>query len=186
VAARGSGPERKRRERRLGPAGGRRFGSWNVCGRDGRHGKRVWHSGTELGMPGEERGCDKGACESAHWARVGSRKPARATARDTEQPCRGGGVGSSWWRGVNCVATQGRRCRQRLFGVAVDSDAWKLGRRPVWKRGAGCGGRKGESLKLGSGVFQRVLVTTSRLQRSVRSIFSRRNDGASVSEGRSE
>lgn len=38
------------------------------------------------------------------------------------------------------------------------------------KRGKASGGRKGESPVLGNGVFQRVLVTTSRLQRLVRSI----------------
>jgi hypothetical protein len=50
--------------------------SWNVCGRDGRRGKRIWHAGTELGMPGEETGCDGSVCEPAHWARAGSNKPA--------------------------------------------------------------------------------------------------------------
>jgi len=38
------------------------------------------------------------------------------------------------------------------------------------KRGKAGGGREGESPGLGNGVFQRVLVTTSRLQRLVRSI----------------
>jgi hypothetical protein len=52
------------------------LGSWIVCGRDGRHEKRVWHSGTELGMPGEGRGCERSVCEPAHWARAGSTKPA--------------------------------------------------------------------------------------------------------------
>jgi hypothetical protein len=157
--------------------------SWNVCGHDGRRGKRVWCSGAELGMPGEERGRDRSVCEPAYWAREGSTKPARSRARDTGQPREGQGVGSSWGRSVNCVTIQGRRCRQRLFGVAVDGGGWKLGRRSEGKLGTGRGGRKGESLKLGSGVFRRVLVTTSRLQRSGRSIFSWMNEGASAPEG---
>jgi hypothetical protein len=38
------------------------------------------------------------------------------------------------------------------------------------RRGKASGGRKGESPELGNGVFQRVLVTTSRLQKLVRGI----------------
>jgi hypothetical protein len=68
----------------------------------------------------------------------------------------------------------------------VDSDVWNLGRKRERKREAGRGGRKGESLKLGSGVFLRMLVTTSRLQRSRRGIFSWTNGGASVLSGRHE
>jgi hypothetical protein len=63
----------------------------------------------------------------------------------------------------------------------VDGRVWKLGRRLERKGETGCSGRKGESPKLGSSVFQRVLVTTSRLQRSVRGILSRDDDGASAS-----
>jgi hypothetical protein len=44
------------------------------------------HPGTELGMPREVKGCERGACELAHRARVGPITSARATARDTEQP----------------------------------------------------------------------------------------------------
>jgi hypothetical protein len=46
-----------------------------------------------------------------------------------------------------------------------------------------CGGQKGESPELESGVFQRMLVTTSRLQRLVRGIFSPNNGGVSARSG---
>jgi hypothetical protein len=158
--------------------------SWNVCGHDGRH--RRSGSGTlELnsGCRGRDEGAT-GAPVSQPTGRVlGRQSPHELPLGTPSSPARGRGVGSSWRRSVNCVATQGRRCRQRLFGVAVDGNAWKLGRRPEGKRGSGCGGRKGESLKLESGVFRRVLVTTSQLQRSGRSIFSWKNDGASASWG---
>lgn len=45
----------------------------------------------------------------------------------------------------------------------------------------GSGGRKGASPELGSGTIQRVLVTTSRLQKLVRGIFSRLERGAQAS-----
>jgi hypothetical protein len=65
----------------------------------------------------------------------------------------------------------------------VGDHGWKLGRRLEGKRVGACGGRKGESPKLGSGVFQRMLVTTSRLQKLVRGIFSPKNGGASARSG---
>jgi hypothetical protein len=50
---------------------------------------------------------------------------------------------------------------------------------------AGNVGRKGASLELESGAIQRVLVTTSRLQKLVRGIFFRLERGAQASqEGR--
>jgi hypothetical protein len=126
-----------------------------------------------------------GVRELAHRARAG---PTKSHGLDPghRATLRGDDAGSGWRRGTNRVTTQGRRCRQRLFGVAVDSDVWKLGRRFEGKHEAGRGGRKGESLKLGGGVFRRILVTTSRLQRSRRGIFSWTNGGASAPSGRHE
>jgi hypothetical protein len=65
----------------------------------------------------------------------------------------------------------------------VGDHEWKLGRRLEGKRVGACGGRKGESPKLGSGVFLRILVTTSRLQRLVRGIFSPNNGSVSAQSG---
>jgi hypothetical protein len=117
----------------------------------------------------------------AHRARVGRTMPPLATSSGHRAALRGDGAGSSWRRSVNCVATQGRGRRQRPIDVAVDGHVWKLERRLGRKGETGCSGRKGESSKLGSGVFQRVLVTTSRLQRLVRGILSWDDGGASVS-----
>jgi hypothetical protein len=65
----------------------------------------------------------------------------------------------------------------------VGGHEWKLGRRLEGKRVGARDGRKGESPKLGSGVFLRMLVTTSRLQRLVRGIFSPSNGGVSARSG---
>jgi hypothetical protein len=184
VAARESGPERKRGERRWDLSAEGAPDSWKLCGHDGWH--RRSGSGTlepSSGCRGRDEGATRASVSQPTGRVLGRQSPHELSLGTPSSPARGRGVGSSWRRSVNCVATQGRRCRQRLFGVAVDGDAWKLGRRPEGKRGTGCGGRKGESLKLESGVFRRVLVTTSQLQRSGRSIFSWKNGGASASWG---
>jgi hypothetical protein len=179
--------ERKRGARSMGPAGGRRLGpatrvrSWWTA-RD----KGPGPLDLNLGCQGRNERATGGACESARRARVRLRTPARVNSSGHRATLRGGEAGSGWRRSTNCVTTQGRRCRQRLFGAVVDGNAWNLGRWLGRKRGAGRGGRKGESLKLGDGVFQRMLVTTSRLQRLVRDIFSRKNGGASAASGRRE
>ena len=134
-------------------------------------------------MPGAvgegDRGCLLVSAPGSCW--VDNARTSRA--RDTGRPFWGGRGGGSWWRAVKCVATQGRRCRQRLFGVVVGEHERKLGRRLEGKRVGACGGRKGESPKLESGVFSRILVTTSRLQRLVRGIFSPNNGSVSARSG---
>jgi hypothetical protein len=184
VAVRGTGSARERREWPTGPVGGRRLesikrvSSWWTA-RGSGSGSLVTCSGCRV----RSEGATGGASELAHWACVGSTTPAWATRSGHRATSRGGDAGSSWRRNTKCVATQGRRCRQRLFGVAVDDGASKLGRRSEGMREAGRGGRQGESPKLGSGAFQRVLVTTSRLQRLVRGIFSLVGGGASCVVG---
>lgn len=179
--------ERKRGAWSMGPVGGRHLGpsttvrSWWTARNDG-----PGPLGPNLGCQGREEGATWGVCWSAHQARVRLRTPARARCSGHRAALRGGVAGCGWRRGINCVSTQGRRCRQRLFGVAVGGNVWNLGHWLERKRGAGRGGRKGESLKLGNGAFQRMLVTTSRLQRLVRGIFSRKNGGASALAGRRE
>jgi hypothetical protein len=172
-------------------------GRWDLPAEGASNLRRVWSwwtardkgSGSlepNLGCQGRNERATGGACKSARRARVRLRTPARANSSGHRATLRGGEAGSGWRRSTNCVTTQGRRCRQRLFGAVVDGNAWNLGRWLGRKRGAGRGGRKGESLKLGNGVFQRIRVTTSRLQRLGRDIFSRNNGGASAASGRRE
>jgi hypothetical protein len=79
------------------------------------------------------------------------------------------------------VSSLGVEGRQRLFGVGVDG-------REVDDSHASAGarfeatdaGRQGESPMLGRRAIQRVLVTTSWLQKLVRGICSGSNDGASA------
>jgi hypothetical protein len=63
---------------------------------------------------------------------------------------------------------------------------WVRGCVQAWLRAqTGSGGRKGASLELENGAIRRVLVTTSRLQKLIRGIFSVRERGARASlEGR--
>jgi len=111
----------------------------------------------------------------------GGQCPCEQAARDTGQPC--GAVGMAAAGGAASTASP-PRVEQAGNGRSTSpwtAPFWKLGRRLGRKGEAGCGGRQGESPKLGSRVFQRVLVTTSRLQRSVRGILSRTKVGTSVS-----
>jgi hypothetical protein len=93
-------------------------------------------------------------------------------ARDTERPC--GAMRMAAAGGAASIAPPPRVVKA---GNGRAASLWtvafrKLGRRLGRKGEAGRGGRKGESPKLGSSAVQRVLVTTSRLQRLVRSILS--------------
>lgn len=60
-------------------------------------------------------------------------------------------VAAAGWRTVKCVITQGRRCRQRLSGVVVDSSAKRFTFARGRKRRAGCGGQATQvaSLRVG-------------------------------------
>jgi hypothetical protein len=95
------------------------------------------------------------------------------------------------WRWSMLVMRLQPRCHSRL---EMPATVIQRQRKRRWARGfaqaqpeaqTGCGGRKGESPELGNGAIQRVLVTTSRLQKLARGIFSRRERGAQASpEGR--
>jgi hypothetical protein len=71
---------------------------------------------------------------------------------------------------TNCLATQGWTDQQWSSGIAAGGSVRKTELPLGSRRGKASGGRKGESPELGNGVFQRVLVTTSRLQKLVRGI----------------
>jgi hypothetical protein len=153
-----------------------------VCSLGGRRVTKVLASGSRA------RDAENGARErqgvpaSQLTGRVrGGQCPCEQAARDTEQPC--GAVRMAAAGGAASTASP-PRVEQAGNGRSTSPWTvafWKLGRRLGRKGEAGRGGRQGESPKLGSSVFQRVLVTTSRLQRSVRGILSRVKVGTSVS-----
>jgi hypothetical protein len=146
--------------------------------------RRSWLTGTDLGNAGEGVWERQGVPASQPTGRVrGVQCRSAQRARDTERPfgavrvAAAGGAAST--ASPPRVAKAGNGRAASSWTVAF----WKLGRRLGRKGEAGCGGRKGESPKLGSSAVQRVLVTTSRLQRLVRSILSWTSCGTSVSWG---
>lgn len=71
----------------------------------------------------------------------------------------------------------------RSFGVVLGFYGSKLGRRLEGKLVEDQAGQHGESRKLGNREFLRMLVTTSRLQRLDRGIFSPNSARASARAG---
>lgn len=112
-----------------------------------------------------------GASDSGHPGHGGSRTPATALGRDTVSPL-GGGYPIAAGRGsANCAVAQGSADQQRSPSVAARRTASKAELPLSPRSGEAAAIRRRESARPGNGGFQRVLVTTSRLQRLVRGIF---------------
>lgn len=92
---------------------------------------------------------DKSVCGQPHQALGGRQRPQESLLK-TSNPNRVRWLAAAGGRSTDCVATQGWKRRQRSTSVATDGNlqAPALARRQEFE--AGCGGRKGESPKLGS------------------------------------
>jgi hypothetical protein len=134
-------------------------------------GKRVLALAARLGMPGKGCGQRHGASAGLTIGLEAGRQHSLGLRRGTPRIPSGvmawqqlaGAAPTAW-------PTQGRRRQQWQSGVAEDGLGQKAGLPPRRKLEEVRGGYEGESPGLGDGVTPRVLVTTSRLQRLVRSI----------------
>jgi hypothetical protein len=136
-----------------------------------RGASRSWHSPVTSGCRGSGREATWGVSDSDHLGRSRLTTPTSAFGRDTVQPPMGRWLDSSWPRQHQLLGYPGLAGQQWSSSVATSSTARKAELPLGSRRGKARGGQRGESPKLGNGVFLRVLVTTSRLQRLVRGIF---------------
>lgn len=154
-------------------------GLWNRA-LGGARGSRSWHSQTSSGCRGSRREATRGVSDSDRADRAGLTTPTRSLERDTVHPCGGGGSIAASRSSTYCLAAQGWTDQQWSPGVAAAGFVARSELPLVPRDAEGGSGLKGESPRLGNGVFQRVLVTTSRLQRLVRGIFLGRSGGATA------
>jgi len=142
---------------------------WNrVLG--GTRGSRSWHSLTGSGCRASKRDATWVVSDSGHPGRGGLTTLTRSFERDTVHPMRGDDSIAAGRSSTNCLATQGWTDQQWSSGTAAGGFVRKAELPLGSRHGKAGGGMKGASPDPGKGVFQRVLVTTSRLQRLVRGI----------------
>lgn len=146
----------------------------------GARGSMPWLSRASSGCRVSRRDATRGVSDSDHSGRVGPKTPTRSLGRDTVHPSRGSDSIAASRSSTNCLATQGWKGQQWSHSVAEAGGATRSEFPFVLTGAEGSSGRKGESLTLGNGVFPRVLVTTSRLQRLGRGICLERTGGATA------
>jgi len=124
VAAWEAALERQFRAVGTGPIGGRRSGLSETCGVGASQAKAVLALVGEVIRHPADRG-DKSAC--GQGAELSGADNARESCCSrAEQPKDGGVLIAAGEHGVNCAATQGWRCRQRLSGASSVEFASRL------------------------------------------------------------
>jgi hypothetical protein len=181
----GARPERERGAEPVGPADGRRSGLEDLSPLTRREGYGLWLS---LGGSGNrvDRRLRHGAFAVAAPSRRSANNAEAGCLQDDWRPFgtpEAGKAAAAGRRAVKRVTTWGRRCRQRLFGAVVDGFVSVLA--STRERRGEERLRRSERCKPRARELEtwRILVTTSRLQKLLRSISSRIT-GSLVLKGR--
>lgn len=160
-----------------GLIGGRRPGLWKRAALEARRGERVLGARrVKLGAVRATGGRDRGLSAQRSSRPTHGQKSRRGLeSGKAGTPHRGQVTMKRSWRWTsNSAVTRGRRCRSRGYSAPSPTVPFRPPHAGVGSDEAAqeALGRKGASLELGNRGIQRVLVTTGRLQRLARGIFS--------------